>query len=494
MSTSTSAIKATEPQLMTPTRTETDDHHLRWSRTVAIDIVGFADIAAVAAGAFLPAWIYSTFGGLALSWLQIVQSGLLGGFIAHLLLRNAGMYDINKIHDLPQNPIRLFAALAAAIAGVIGLGMPIASMQLHIFIWYVAWLSASFTLLLATRGIANAVLARLTHRGRFDRNVAVFGAGVVSRRVHDELNSKNSGIRFVGVYDDRAGEDRLNPDGLVVTGKLEDLIGAAYAQKVDDIVIALPQGAESRIATIVRKLEQAPSNVHIVTHIASDLVGDDARHRVSQIGSVGLIDVKERPLADWAPLVKRTEDIIVATIGLVVSLPVIMLAIAAIKLEGHGPVFYRQRRRGLNRQLVDVLKLRTLSVMEGDDEVRQVTVGDDRVTRVGRILRRTSIDELPQLWNVLKGEMSVVGPRPHALVHDEQFSTMLEDYANRHQVKPGITGLAQVKGLRGETNTIDRIKARVDEDMAYVKSWSLWLDLKIIARTMVIVIGSKNAY
>jgi putative colanic acid biosynthesis UDP-glucose lipid carrier transferase len=148
----------------------------------------------------------------------------------------------------------------------------------------------------------------------------------------------------------------------------------------------------------------------------------------------------------------------------------------------------------LNREVIDVLKLRTLHVTENDDEVRQVTVGDDRVTRVGRILRRTSMDELPQLCNVIKGEMSIVGPRPHALVHDEQFSEMLEDYSNRHQVKPGITGLAQIKGYRGEIRSPERIKARLEQDMAYVRSWSLWLDMKIIARTLVIVFTGKNAH
>ena len=175
-------------------------------------------------------------------------------------------------------------------------------------------------------------------------------------------------------------------------------------------------------------------------------------------------------------------------------MPILAVAMIAIKLDSNGPVFYRQRRRGLNRQIIHVLKLRTLSVTDSDDQVRQVTFGDSRVTRVGRFLRRTSIDELPQFWNVFKGDMAIVGPRPHALVHDEQFTKMLEEYANRHQVKPGITGLAQVNGFRGETSTPDRIKSRIESDITYIKSWSLWLDLKIIIRTMVIVFTGRNAY
>lgn len=465
-----------------------------WSRIVAIDLVGFSDIAAVAIGALLPAWIYQNFGDVPTNWPMIVQSALIGGFVAHLCLRHYGMYDTERLHDLPQSPARLLAALALAIACVIGISLPIHNLHWHVLVWYSAWLSASFTLILLTRGIAHGLLARFTANGHFDRRIAVFGAGTIAKRVHDHLVDPASGIHFAGVFDDRIGHHRIDPEGLDVAGEIDDLLAAAYARQIDDIVIALPQGADQRISHIVRKLERTPCNVHIVTHLASELIPATRPHSVSKIGPVGLIDVKERPLADWAPLVKRAEDIIVASIGLLISLPLLAIAIVAIKLESSGPAFYRQRRRGLNRAVIEMFKLRTLTVTESDDQVRQVTEGDSRVTRVGRILRRTSIDELPQLWNVLRGEMSVVGPRPHALVHDEQFSTMIEEYANRHQVKPGITGLAQVKGLRGKTETIDQIKDRVEQDMAYVNSWSLWLDLKIIARTLVIVLSGKNAH
>lgn len=466
----------------------------RTSRTVAMDIVAFGDIAAVALGALLPAFIYSHFGDIPTNWAIVIQSGLIGGFIAYLWLRNAGMYDIEKIHDLPQHPLHLFTGVATAIAAVIGIAMPILALHWHITVCFVSWLSASFTMILLNRGIAHAVLARMSASGRFQRSIAVFGAGTISRRVHDHLNHSDTGIKFVGVYDDRIGDDRINPEGLEVSGKLSDLLSEAAAGNIDDIVIALPPSAESRIADIARKLEQAPCNIHVVTHLASDLIPAREPLRVSQIGEVGLIDVKDKALADWAPLVKRTEDIVIASLGLLIAMPVLLVAMLAIKLEGKGPVIYRQHRRGLNRKIIEVLKLRTLTVTDSDDQVRQVTVGDDRVTPVGRILRRTSIDELPQLWNVLKGEMSVVGPRPHALVHDEQFSSMLEDYANRHQVKPGITGLAQIKGLRGETRTQDMIKSRVDQDMVYIRSWSLWLDLEIIAKTILVVVTGKNAY
>lgn len=178
---------------------------------------------------------------------------------------------------------------------------------------------------------------------------------------------------------------------------------------------------------------------------------------------------------------------------LLLSAPLWIVIAAAIKLESPGPVFFRQRRRGRYQSTIEMLKFRTMSVMEDGDAVRQAVPGDRRVTRVGRVLRRTSLDELPQLINVLKGEMSVVGPRPHAIAHDEEFSRMLAMYPNRHQMRPGMTGLAQVTGHRGSTAAPGSIEARVDADMTYITNWSLWLDLKILLKTIWAVVSGKNA-
>ena len=464
------------------------------SRTVAVDIVALLDIAAVALGAVLPALIYARFGDVVVDWPVVARAALVAGFIAHLLLRNAGLYDTGMTHDLPNPPLTLLLSLLVAVGCVVGFGLPLARLHWHVMLWYALWISSSFTMILLTRGLSHAVLARLTAAGRFERRIAVFGAGGIARRVHDHLTTDASGIRFCGLYDDRLGDERLDSAGLAIDGKLDDLIAAAQAERIDEIVIALPQTADGRIAAIVKSLDRAPCSVHIVTHLASDYIDARRAGRVSAIGGVGLLDVKERPLADWAPLVKRAEDIVIASIGLMIALPILVVAIAAIKIESAGPAFYRQRRRGLNGRVIDVLKLRTLKVSEADGDVRQVTPGDSRVTRTGAFLRRSSIDELPQLWNVLKGEMSIVGPRPHALVHDEQFSSMLEEYSNRHQVKPGITGLAQVEGFRGQTETREQIEGRVTQDIAYIKTWSLWLDMKIVARTILIVLSGKNAH
>ena len=464
-----------------------------WSRQVAADIVGLIDAVAIAASAMLPATIYAYGADLDIVWTRVLQNGLLCGIVACFLLRSWGMYDTTKMNEFPIRPRRLFAALVLSLTTVHGLGLPFKAEAGHIWIWYAVWLSASFSLILWLRMIARGVLSTLTAAGRFDTCVAVFGAGIIARRVHDHLLDPKLGLRFVGVYDDRKDQDRLNPEGLVVDGRLEDLIEAGRAGKIDQIIIALPQAADRRVADIAKKLEQLPISLHVVTHIASDLVDVTPGHSVSSLGPVGLLDVKSTPLADWAPLLKKVEDYGLGSILLVIAAPILLLCSIAIKLDSPGPVLFRQRRRGLNQKVIEVLKFRTMNVMEDGAEVRQATADDKRVTRVGRFLRRTSLDELPQLINVLKGEMSLVGPRPHALVHDEHWGEMLERYANRHQVKPGITGFAQVMGWRGETETTEKMKSRVEHDLAYIANWSLGRDLRILIQTVRAVVRGNNA-
>jgi len=465
----------------------------RWSRRVAADVVGLLDAGAVVLGAVLPALIYSRFGAVAIGWQQIVQAGLLTAIIVCFCLRGWGLYDTAAMHRFPIRVGRLLSALMIAFIAVHGTALPLAPHKMHAAVWYAVWLAASFTLLLLVRLVARTVLERCTAAGRFDSRVAVFGAGSIARRVGDHLSNSQAGISFAGVYDDRQDDPRRNAEGLTVAGRLDDLIAAGRDGRIDQIVIALPQAADRRAVEVARKLEQLPVSLHVVTHIASDVVDAGPAHRVSSLGPVGLLDIKRKPLSGWDPLLKRAEDYVLGGLLLLAAAPVMALVAAAIKLDSPGPVFFRQRRRGLNQRIIEVMKFRTMSVMEDGCEVRQATRDDPRITRVGRVLRRSSLDELPQLLNVLKGEMSLVGPRPHALVHDEQWGDMLERYANRHQVKPGITGYAQVKGWRGETQTAGKMQARVEHDLDYIANWSLALDLRILAQTLGVVVRGDNA-
>ncbi|MGH1418538.1 MAG: undecaprenyl-phosphate glucose phosphotransferase [Hyphomicrobiaceae bacterium] len=467
----------------------------RWSRRVASDLVGAGDSVAIIIGAILPAAIYQYYGGLQADWALIIQSAVAATVVFLLCMKSWGMFDLNRMHDFPVYPERILTSLILALLLVVGLGLPKAIENNHLWVWYAVWSSASYTLLLGNRILAHFILGKMTAQGAFNQRVAVFGAGPIARRCHDFLANPALAIRFVGVFDDRMGEDRINPEGLEVAGKLNELIEASRRNEIDQIIVALPQQADSRIQNIVDKLKQLPVSIHIVTHISSDLLAKNApTHKVSSIGPVGLLDVKRKPLADWAPFVKRAEDAILGTFFFVLSLPFYPIIAAFIKLESKGPVVFKQHRRGLNGKEIEVLKFRTMTVIETGSDVKQAAKNDPRITRVGAFLRRLSLDELPQLWNVVRGEMSLVGPRPHALVHDEEYSKIIEQYANRHQVKPGITGLAQVYGFRGETSTPGKMEGRIDMDIKYIDAWSLWLDLKIISRTWWVVLSGKNAH
>lgn len=465
----------------------------RWSRRIAMDLVALADMLAVAFGGFLPAYIYATTGEIPLDWLIVAQCSVLAAFMVQVCLRAWGFYETSKLHALPEDSAALFTALVIGIVGVLALCLPQTLRSAHMWVWFLAWLSASFTLLLGVRLVSRPLLATLAAAGLYEEAVAVFGAGSIARRVKEHLSNSDQGVRFAGVFDDRLGDERIDTEGLALAGTLTDLTAAVRRDRIDRIVVALPQGADRRLSDVVRKLEQLPVSVHIVTHIATDLLPSGNAHAVSCLGPVGLMDVKRKPLSDWAPIVKRCEDLVLGCLLLLIAMPLMPAIALAIKLDSRGPVLFRQRRRGLNQRVFEVLKFRTMSVMEDGTDVRQVGTSDPRVTRVGRFLRRMSLDELPQVWNVLHGDMSLVGPRPHALIHDDEFGQLLEDYAGRHQVRPGITGLAQVEGWRGETATADKMRARVDLDIAYIKSWSLWLDLKILMRTFGAVILGKNA-
>jgi exopolysaccharide biosynthesis polyprenyl glycosylphosphotransferase len=217
-------------------------------------------------------------------------------------------------------------------------------------------------------------------------------------------------------------------------------------------------------------------------------------HDVTCLGNAAVLQVKRRPqqMREWSYIVKQGLDYVGAALGLILMFPLMVSIAIAIKLDSRGPVFFSQRRHGYNQLVINVFKFRTMNVTE-DDVVVQVTRGDERVTRVGRMLRATSMDELPQLFNVLRGEMSLVGPRPHAVSHNEHYGKYLQRYRHRHTVKPGITGYAQVSGFRGPTDNLEKMRKRVECDLYYVENWSLWLDIKIIARTIVAGCMHENA-
>ncbi len=463
------------------------------SRKVAVDIVAGLDAVLIVTAALLSAALHHR----DVTFVESATSTLLAGFLAALIaiqcLRQWDYYDTRKLHNLPLISFHVGFVLAVAMLVVFGFAPRVASGAPLSVIWYIQWFFCSFAGLTAARLIFRPIMQSLTVNGSFDQTVAIYGRGALALRVRDYFLSGPVGMHFAGTYDDRqnlrAPADAETP----VVGDLDDLIAAARSGAVDQIIIALPATADRRIADIARGLEPAPASVHIVTHLATDLIAPRQVHRVSALGPVGLLDVKRKPLEGWSLIIKRAEDLLLGGLLCLLAMPLALVIAIAIKLDSRGPVLFRQRRRGHNRQTFNVFKFRTMTVLEDGENVEQARRHDQRITRVGGFLRRTSLDELPQLMNVIRGEMSLVGPRPHALAHDDAWCREYERYAGRHQVKPGITGLAQIRGHRGPVIGPRSIQQRTADDLTYIENWSLGLDLMIMVRTIKAVIKGHNA-
>ena len=463
------------------------------SRRVGIDLVAFGDVAGCFAGGLVGAFAVVLRGDANIMWLQLVQVCLMTSLFCYLCLRHFGFYNADRLHDIAIRPLAIATAMVVALVTMYGLGLPLGTRVDHIRTWYGVWLLTSFLIIIANRAAARQVFSRWAGRGAFQTRLAIYGTGALAERIAASVFMPGNQIAFAGAFDDRGDPSRVSKFVPGSLGTLDELIALGRAGAIDQVIIALPQSADRRTAEVARRLEQLPVSLHIVTHIAGDLVDDMALHRVSSIGNIGLLDIKTKPLADWGRYLKCAEDYLVGVIALACALPVMALVAMAIKFDSPGPVLFRQRRHGLNRRVIEVLKFRSMTVMESGGDVQQAKRGDARVPRVGSFLRRSSLDELPQLFNVLRGEMSLIGPRPHALVHDDHYGEMLERYANRHQVKPGMTGWAQVNGFRGPTETPEKMQARVECDLAYIDRWSLWLDVKILVMTVFVGFRHENA-
>ena len=468
----------------------------RWSRKVVMDVLGVVDIVMILASSFLTLYIHNgvgihVFGG---DYFAIQIALVAAGITRFMMLRNK-MYDQISLADFPVNPVSLAAAFGTGLFVVCSILLAFDAVRDFHVGWFSLWYVSGLSFLIGWRSIARIFLKKYVTKGHFRSNLAVYGGGYISRKLHDHLLNEQDGIRFLGVFDDRQDETRLDSFGLKISGTLEDLMAVGREGSIDQIIIALPQSAERRINDIVGSLEQLPVHIHVCTHVSSDIVDAALRGRnVHTIGPVGLLNVKRKPLSDWGPLLKKMEDYVMGGLLLLLGLPIFVIAAIAIKATSRGPVFFIQKRHGLNHKIINVYKFRTMTTLENGKDVKQAEKNDARVTSVGWLLRRTSLDELPQVLNVLKGEMSLVGPRPHALVQNEEYGARLERYSNRHQVKPGITGWAQVNGFRGETKDHNLMKVRVMHDLHYITNWTFWLDMKIILMTPIYGLINKNAY
>ena len=301
----------------------------------------------------------------------------------------------------------------------------------------------------------------------------------------------DAGIELVGFFDDRTRDRHHDHGRHRLLGRIDEIAAFAKAHRLHLIYLSLPMASQPRIKELLDALKDTTASVYFVPDM---FVTDLIQSRTDSVCGLPVISVCETPFRGPAGLLKRASDLVLATLILILISPVMLAIAIAVKLESPGPVIFRQRRYGLEGQEIVVYKFRSMTVVEDGSQIRQASRNDSRITRLGALLRKTSMDELPQFINVLQGRMSVVGPRPHAVAHNEQYRRLIKSYMVRHKVKPGITGWAQVNGFRGETDSLEKMEGRIRCDLDYLRSWSLRLDLYIIAKTIKLVFKDAAAY
>jgi putative colanic acid biosynthesis UDP-glucose lipid carrier transferase len=357
-----------------------------------------------------------------------------------------------------------------------------------------SWFLMAPFLISVWRTAATLILRELRSRGYNSRAAAIVGMTELGEQLAMQMKEVPSlGLRAEAFYDDR-DEERchpISPELGTRAGTLDDLVKAAKAGEIDLIYIAFPLRAEPRINQLLRQLSDTTASVYL----AADFFVFDLLHaRWATLGNVPTMSLYETPFYGVDGWLKRLEDIVVGSLILmVIAIPMLIIGLC-VKLTSPGPVLFKQRRYGLNGEVIDVLKFRSMTVTEDGSEIQQATKDDPRVTKLGAFLRRSNLDELPQFFNVLAGSMSIVGPRPHAVAHNELYRKKVRGYMLRHKVKPGITGWAQVNGWRGETDTLEKMEKRVEHDLDYIRNWSLLWDLQIIFMTVFGANARRNAY
>lgn len=453
-----------------------------WQRSLAIGL-RIGDVIVVAASGLLTHQI--RFDGVPFTTPQLVML-VLGVLMAAQCLAFAGSYDLKHIDQLTAQLSKAALGWLAAFGGMLAVLYMIKMLEPISRAWSMSWFVTAFVSLVVLRCVGRKWISRARHRGAFLRNIAIIREPQIS-------------------YDRIMAGISIDPSLLPVTDIVVDMGVADDVERairelrtlegIEQLLVVCDSGNTSALNRLALGLRHLPLEIDLVTTPIDGslrLIGSCA------VGSLPAAVLLERPHDGPLSLQKEVFDRIVAASMIIFMAPLLAVIALAIRIDSRGPVIYRQKRFGFNREAIDVLKFRTMRHEACDATagapIRQASRDDDRVTRVGRFIRRTSLDELPQLFNVLRGEMSLVGPRPHAIAHDRHYAALIDDYLGRHQVKPGITGWAQVNGYRGETRTLEEMRRRIEFDLHYIDNWSLGLDLKILLRTPMVGFVHENAY
>ena len=412
-----------------------------------------------------------------------------------LALRGLGLYEIPALAGITRAIIASFASTVTVGAGIMLLtGILLLPVERS---WLTGWLVLMLTHFALTRLLAAAYILPRARTGAFRQRIAIVGGGKAAEEaIHLLETSSGLAVEIVGLFDDR--NDARSPESIRAhrkIGAIADLARFAREERIDLVVVAIPLSAETRLLQMLRRLWELPVDIRISGQASKLKLSPRA---YTNLGKLPLLSVFDRPLTGWGSFLKAALDRVLAAVLIVLLSPVLIATALTVKLDSRGPAIFRQRRYGFNNELIEVFKFRSMYTEQSDaTAARLVTRGDPRVTRVGRILRKTSLDELPQLFNVLKGDLSLVGPRPHATqakAAEALYEQVVDGYFARHKVKPGITGWAQVSGWRGETDTAEKISERVRHDLEYIDNWSLAFDLYILLKTPLALLKSENAY
>ncbi len=423
----------------------------------------------------------------------IILASIAVPLLGHLF----GLYAIKALLRPVDALPRLASAWTLVFATMMAVMFLAKTGEAYSRIWLASWFLMGLSFLVIGRILIAQAVRRWNANGQLSRHAVLVGGGKPAADLIGALRaSEHSDIDVVGIFDDR--DDTRSPPQvgeLSKLGTVAELIDFVRQARIDLLLITLPITAEDRLLQILKRLWVLPVDIRLSAYSQKFHYRPRA---YSYIGNVPFLDVFDKPLSDWGAVLKTIEDKVIAGLALIALSPIMLLVALAVRLDSRGPILFKQNRFGFNNELIGVYKFRSMyHDMRDVDASKLVTKDDPRVTRVGRFIRKTSLDELPQLFNVLRGELSLVGPRPHptkAKAADQLYNEVVDGYFARHKVKPGITGWAQVNGWRGETDTAEKLQRRVEHDLYYIENWSLALDLYILWRTPFALFKTENAY
>ncbi len=427
---------------------------------------------------------------------QFIVAIVVGGFLTSLFYQFYNVYPRDLLVSTRQPIKRIILGWISAFSLLLFIGFALKISDSFSRIWAVSWFLTTASVLVTSRVTLNTWITNHVRSGGLAARTIILGAGEQGQRLAAHLTkTQDSFIKVLGFIDDRKSRVPRSWEGYEVLGDTQDLLRLIRGNLVDQVIVALPWTASQRLSALIYTLALTPVRVCLATE---PIDFEIPNRSVKFAGHIPILQVLDHPLTGWSLVAKDIEDRVLSFMILLFTAPILLCISLAIKLDSKGPVLFKQTRFGFNNQPIEVWKFRTMY----DDSLDpggalQATQDDPRVTRVGRFLRRSSLDELPQFFNVLFGDMSIVGPRPHPLLlqaGEHRFEDIVDRYAARHRVKPGITGWAQVNGWRGETESLDKMRGRVEHDLYYIDNWSLQLDFWIIVKTVIVIVRGNNAY